>query len=153
MAMNGEDAMSDTLRALVDLLSQDLPVERILARVGPVARDPGAPMPLELRPKLPGVRAAKLARYPESEVPYALDLELDKDWGLTAAALKRMFGGYNQALTGRGQPRELLFYPPAGNAPWRVVLIAQLAPEGDSLDASHISAITLRRDAATGGAP
>ena len=152
--MNGQHAMSALLLDLVSLLSREpLGVEDIVARVGPVVHDPGGLMPIELRPNLPGVRSARLGRYPDSGLPYLLDFALDTDAPPTAGTLKGLFGDYDRALTDRGQPRTLLFYPPAGTTSWRVVLIAQLASSTDDLDAATVSAIAFRRDPVAANMP
>lgn len=139
--------MNDLIRELVLFLSRDtLTVEDVAARVGSVARDPGVPMPLELRPVMAGVRSARLSRYPDSGLPYVLTLEPAPDARPTAAALKAALGDYRRAHTGRSRPIEVMFYPPAAGAHWTVVVIAELLPEGDSLDEASVTTLALRRD-------
>jgi hypothetical protein len=154
VAVSNEQAMNALLRDLADLLTHEpLGVDDVVARVGPVVRDPGAPMAIELGPTLPGIGAARLARYPDSGEPYMLDLVLDRNARLTVATLKALFGEYDRALTDRLRPPELLFHLPAGTARWRVVLIAQLAPGAGSLDAAPVSVVAFRRDPIPAGAP
>lgn len=139
--------MNDLLRELMLLLSQDtLTVEDVIARVGPVAHDPGVPMPLELRSTLDGVRSARLSRYPDSGLPYVLTLELAPDAQPTVATLKADFGDYHRAHTDRGKPIEVMFYPPAMGTRWQVAVIARLAPIEGSLDDAKVTTLALRRD-------
>lgn len=139
--------MNDLIRELVLFLSRDaLTVEDIADRVGPVARDPGVPMPLELRPVLAGVRSARLSRYPESGLPYVLTIEPAPVARPTAATLKAAFGDYRRSLTDLGRPIEVIFYPPAAGAHWKVAVIAELLPRGDSLDDASVTTLALRRD-------
>lgn len=145
--ITGDHAMVDMVRELVDFLSQEpLTIDDVIARVGTLVRDPGVPMPIELRPTLVGVRSAKLARYPDSGLPYTLMLEPDSDARPTAAELKTVIGDYHQTLTHSGRPVELVFYPPAGGSPWRVVVLAQLAETDGAIEAVPIDSITFRRD-------
>lgn len=152
--MNDQHAMSALVLDLIDLLSREpLGVDDIVARVGPVVQDSGNPMPIELQPNLPGIRAARLGRYPDSGLPYLLNFTLDTDARPTVETLKGLFGDYDRALTDRGHPRTLVFHPPAGTTPWRVVLIAQLASSTDNLDAASVSEIAFRRDPMTANMP
>jgi hypothetical protein len=141
--------MIDLIRDLIHFLSQDpLTVEDVIARVGPVVHDPGGLMPMELRPILPGLRSARLARYPNSGLPYVLDLALAPEAQPTAAALKVVFGDYHRARTDRGRQPEVLFYPPALGSCWKVVVIVELALGVDALDDAPVTRVALRRDPA-----
>lgn len=142
--------VTDLIRDLVHFLSQDpLTVEDVAARVGPVKHDPGGLMPIEIHPILTGLRSVRLMRYPNSGLPYMLDLDLMPDARLTAAALKVVFGDYHRARTDRGRPSEILFYPPATGPRWKVVVIAELGPVVDELDEAPVTSIALRRDPAS----
>jgi hypothetical protein len=104
--------MIDLIRQLHQfLLTDPLSIEDVIARVGPVANDPGGLMPIELEPVLPGVRAANLARNPANGLPYVLTIEPAADAQLTAADLRTAFGDYVRVLTDRGQPPEIIIYP------------------------------------------
>lgn len=139
--------MNELIRDLISFLSQDtLTVEDVVARIGPVTNDPGIPMSLEMRPTLVGVRSARLARYPDSGVPYLLTLEFAPDARPTVAELKATFGDYHRARTGRGRPISVIFYPPAIGTHWQVALIAELLSKGDDLDPVPVTTLALRRD-------
>ena len=136
--------MIDHVRDLVRFLAQDLTVEQIAARVGAVDRDPGVPLPIELRPTGSELRAASLSRYPETGKPFALELELAAP--VTVASLQGAFGAYREGRTDRGQPREILFYPAEAGTPWKVVVIAQLPPGASPIADGAASVVILRRD-------
>lgn len=139
--------MIDQLQQLIRFLSQDpLSVADVVARVGPVVSDPGIPQQAELKPSLPGVRAARLGRYPDDGLPYLLVLDLADGARPTAATLRTAFGDYKRARTDRGQPAQVLFYPPAAGPRWRVVLLADLGPIEGSLDEAQVTRLSLRRD-------
>jgi hypothetical protein len=151
--VNNVQTVVDVIFDMVGFLSQDpLTVENISARVGPVVRDPGGPMSMELRPISPDLQAAHLARYPESGSPYVLDLDIVPGARPTVSALMARFGKYHRALTDRGRPRELLFYPPPGRR-WRVVLIAELDSSAADIEDARVSAIALRRDSVSPNTP
>jgi hypothetical protein len=142
-------AMTDLVTDLVRFLSQDaLTVEDVAGFVGPVVDDPGAPLPAELDPVLPGVRAARLARYPDSGTPFVLTIEPDAASPTTPRALRPTLGEFERALTRRETPTQVLFAPSAG-ARWAVVVIARLASEGGDLDDAPITSIAFRRDPVT----
>jgi hypothetical protein len=145
--MNREHPIIELVGDLIHFLSKDqLTVEEVSARIGPVVHDPGGLMPIELRPHLPGLDAARLARYPDSGWPYVLDLELALNARPAAAALKTLLGDYQRALTDRGLPSELLFYAPTEGAHWQIVVVAQLEPAFEDLDTAAITRIAFRRD-------
>ena len=135
--------MTQLLRDLVALLSKDIALDDITARLGPVARDPGVPMPAELTSRDPAVRRVAVGRYPSTGKPYTVEIELASP--VSVAALVAGFGAYRQGRSDRGMPREIAF-PPAGIGPWKVVIVAQL-PAGASPIADGVtSTVTLRRD-------
>ena len=138
---------SEMIRDLVPFLSQDrLTVEDVTGRVGPVAQDPGGLMSIELDPVISGLETARLARYPDSGLPYLLELEFSPDSRPTVASLKPFLGDYRQARTDRGRPLEVMFYPPAGGSRWNVVVIGTV-PEGTGrLDDAPVTNVALRRD-------
>lgn len=147
MAMNRENPIIELVGDLIHFLSKDrLTVEEVSARIGAVVRDPGGLMPIELRPHLAGLDAARLARYPDSGWPYVLDLELASNARPTAAALKTLLGDYQRALTDRTMPSELLFYPPTKGSHWQIVVVAQLEPAFEDLDTAPVTRIAFRRD-------
>jgi hypothetical protein len=138
--------MIDLIQELVRFLSQDLlGVEDVIRRLGPVVDDPGDPMPIELRPVLPGVDAAYLNRYPDNGLPYALTIELAPDARLTSAELVRAFGDYKRLRTDRGHPPEIIFYPPAVGSQWKIAVIAGLQT-ATAPDPQLVTSLSLRRD-------
>lgn len=145
--VTGDHAMIDLIRELIHFLSQDmLTIEDVVARIGPVAHDPGVPMPIDLDSVDAGVHSARLSRYPGSGLPYVLTLEPKLNARPTVAALKSVLGDYGQALTGRGRPIEVVFSPPAAGACWKVVVIAELAPNVAWLENAAVTRVALRRD-------
>jgi hypothetical protein len=142
-------AMIDLARDLHRFLSQDpLTIADIATRVGPITSDPGVPMEIQLSPVIPGVSAARLARYPDSGLPFTLTLEPTPDARPTAAALRGTFGEGRRGLTDRGRPPELQFDPPAAGPRWHVVVIAELDGLGGAagIDAARAIRIVFRRD-------
>lgn len=139
----GDHAMIQLISDLVALLSKDIAIDDITGRLGPVAHDPGVPMPAELTPRDPAVRRAAVGRYPETGKPYTVEIELVSP--VPVAALVAAFGAYRQARTDRGLPREI-YFPPAGQGPWKVVVAAQLPPGTSPIDDGAAGVVTLRRD-------
>lgn len=135
--------MIEWIHDLVALLSSEISIDDITGRLGPVARDPGIPMPVELTPHDPAVRRIEVGRYPDSGTPYTLELELGSP--VPVDALVAALGPYRQSRTDRGRPREIVF-PPAGRGPWQVVVVAQLPPGVSPIASDSITIVTLRRD-------
>lgn len=145
--VTGDHAMIDLIRDLIPLLSQEmLTIEDVVARIGPVAHDPGVPMPIDLDSVDASVHSARLSRYPDSGLPYVLTLEPKPNVRPTVAALKSMLGDYRQALTDRGRPIEVVFLPSTAGACWKVVVVAELAPNVASLESAAVTRVALRRD-------
>src|ERR1700716_1234834 len=85
---NETQSMIHLVRELITLLSRDaLGVEEIAARIGPVIRDPGISMALEMQPAA-GMRSARLSRDPETGIPYVLTIEPEPGVRPTVAELK-----------------------------------------------------------------
>jgi hypothetical protein len=146
--VTGGPATTGLIRDIVNFLSRDsLTVEDVTARIGRVTNDPGGLIPIEVQPVLPGVHAARVARYPDSGLPYMLDLDLAPGARPTVAALKGLLGDYRRARTDWDQPRQLLFYPPAEGTRWGIVVIARLEPAADDVADGRIASISFRRDA------
>lgn len=135
--------MIDLIRDLVALLSREISIDDITARLGPVARDPGVPMPIELSPHNAALRAVHVGRYPDTGKPFTVELELATPVRVTALAAA--FGDYQQGLTDRGMPREIAFAP-AKPGPWKVVVVAQLPAGASPIADATAHTITLRRD-------
>jgi hypothetical protein len=134
------------VRDLVHLLSRDpLSVEDVVMFVGSVTHDPGVPMPVELRPSLPGVRSASLARYADSGLPYLLTVSFPPEDRPAPAELRAMLGDGRRSITGRGMPAELVFHAPPQGSGWRIAVIASLA--GRETGSSPVASLTFRRDA------
>jgi len=142
-ALAGDQAMTQFIRDLVALLSKEVALDDIVGRLGPIARDPGAPMPAELTPNDPAVRRVEVGRYPETGKPYTVELELASP--VSVAALVAAFGAYREGRTDRGMPREIVF-PPAGTGTWKIVIVAQLPPGASPIADGVTSTVTLRRD-------
>ena len=139
--------MIELVRDLIVLLEREsLTVQEVVSRVGAVTEDGGAPLPMVLRSRLTGVRAAKLARYPDSGLPYTLELRLAPAAQPTVAALKVGLGEYQRAPTDMGRPREIVFRPAGAGATWRVAVVAELSASPVEIDRSKAAVITLRRD-------
>jgi len=135
--------MIQLIHELVALLSNEIALDDITGRLGPVARDPGVPLPAELAPRDPAVRRVEVGRYPDGGKPYTVELELASP--VPVAALVAAFGAYRQGRTDRGMPREILF-PAAGAGPWQVVIVAQLPPGASPIADGETRTVTLRRD-------
>jgi hypothetical protein len=144
--INGDYAMIALVQDLVSLLSRNpLTIEDVTDRVGPVGHDPGGLMPIELRPVLAGVRAASLARDPDSGLPYLLTLELAPGTQLTVAMLRQAFGDYQRLRTDRGHPPQIVFSPPGGTQ-WKVALIADLQSAAAAFDDQSVTSLSLLRE-------
>lgn len=128
---------------LVAVLSNEITLDDIAGRLGPVARDPGVPLPAELAPREPAVRRVEVGRYPDGGKPYTVELELASP--VPVAALVAAFGAYRQSRTDRGTPREIVF-PATGSGPWHVIIVAQLPPGASPIADDATSTVTLRRD-------
>jgi hypothetical protein len=142
-AIAGDPTMIQLIHDLVALLSNEVTLDDITGRLGPVSHDPGVPMPAELAPRDPAMRRVEIGRYPDGGKPYTVELELASP--VAVAALVAAFGAYRQSRTDRGMPREIVFTA-AGTGPWHVVIVAQLPPGASPIAAGTTSAITLRRD-------
>src|SRR5207302_7594102 len=114
--------------------SGEVGVAEISARVGPAIKDKAPPLGLELRPRLKGVKAARLSRSKGGE-PFALELTLEAAARPTVAALRERFGAYEEAPARLEQPRSVLFNPPPA-ARWKVVVIAELESRGGTVQDS-----------------
>jgi hypothetical protein len=145
--MSREDLMIGVIRDMFHFLSQsDLTLEDVSKRVGPIAHDPGGRMPLELRSILPGVSAASLARYPNSNLPYILDLTPAPDARPTAAKLKTFLGKYRRARTDMGRPWKLVFHPSVDEESCAIAVIADLELGAPDLESAPITRVAFRRD-------
>jgi hypothetical protein len=142
-ALAGTQTMIQLIHDLVALLSNEIALDDITGRLGPVAHDPGVPMSAELTPRDPAVRRVEVGRYPDGGKPYTVELELASP--VPVAALVAAFGAYRQSRTDRGMPREIVF-PAAGAGPWQVVIVAQLPAGASPIADDATSAVTLRRD-------
>ncbi len=137
------ESISEIIRFLAD---DALTIEAIAARLGPVARDPGGLMPLELQPRMPGVRAIKVARYPDSAVPYLVEIEPEEPARPALGSLRSELGEFHRLRTDIGRPVELAFRPRSEGTGWAVVVIARLATSDEPLDTAPVMRITFRRD-------
>jgi hypothetical protein len=143
-------ALTDLIGEMVRTLSRDgLTFEDVAAIVGPVAQDPGVPASATLQTVLPGVRAAKLSRYPDSGLPYVLTLEPDPASRPTPDALTSILGDYRRAPTDRGMLPKVVFAPEPSAPRWNVVVIAQLGTASAAFGQAPITSISFRRDPIT----
>jgi len=142
-ALAGDHTMIQLIHDLVALLSNEIALDDITGRLGPVTRDPGVPLPAELAPRDPAVRRVEVGRYPDGGKPYTVELELTSP--VPVAALVAAFGAYRQGRSDRGMPREILF-PAAGAGPWQVVIVAQLPAGTSPIADGETRTVTLRRD-------
>jgi len=142
---NEAQSMINLIRELIILLSQDtLGVEDIAARIGPVIRNPGISMALEMQPAA-GMRSARLSRDPETGIPYVLTIEPEPDVRPAVAELKAAFGDYRRARTSFEQPATIVFYPAMAGS-WAVAVIVELEPSVDPVEDRSVERIRLRRD-------
>jgi hypothetical protein len=145
--MSREAVMIGVVRELFAFLSQKhITLQDVSNRVGSIAHDPGGLVPLELHSTLPGVRAATMARYPDSDLPYTLDLTPAADARPTAGKLKSFLGDYHRARTDMGRPWRLVFHPPSTEESCRVVVIALLESGAPDVDKAPIIRVAFRRD-------
>jgi len=136
----------DLIREVVPLLSRDtLGVEDVTARIGPVIRDPGIPMPLEMQPPI-GMRSASLSRYPDTGIPYVLTIVPEPEGRPTVAELKAILGDYRRALTDRGQAATMVFSPAMVTPRWSVAVIVKLERSDGPVETRSVTTIALRRD-------
>src|SRR5437868_4622790 len=72
----GDHTMIQLIHELIALLSNEVTIDDITRRLGPVAHDPGVPIPAELAPRDPALRRVEVGRYPDGGKPYTVELEL-----------------------------------------------------------------------------
>jgi hypothetical protein len=141
----GDHPMLALLPELVGFLSREpLTVADVVAKIGPIRRDPGVPLDIELAPSVPGVRAARLSRYPDTGKPYLLELDLASP--IPVAALRTVFGEPRQARTDRGLPRAVIFSPPGTEPHWTVAVIAEIPAGTTPIEGESAKTVALRRD-------
>jgi hypothetical protein len=123
-----------------------LTVADVALHIGPVTADHGDLMPLDLRPIVPGVKAAQLWRYPDTGLPYLLKLEPTADSAPRVSELKASLGKPKRARTDLEAPPAVLFRPAMPEGSWTVIVITELEPGGDELEEATVRSIALRRD-------
>jgi len=138
--------MIELIRQLVQLLSRDISVPDVINEVGSVWNDPGGLLPIELEPTVPGVRSVSLSRDIDSGMPYVLTIEPTSETSLTPNELEQVFGSFKRLRTDRGQPPEIIFYPPKTESPWHVVIVATLESVVEPLNEQQVTSVSLRRD-------
>jgi len=138
--------MIELIRQLVQLLSRDISVPDVINEVGSVRNDPGGLLPIELEPTVPGVRSVSLSRDIDSGMPYVLTIEPTSETSLTPNELEQVFGSFKRLRTDRGQPPEIIFYPPKTESPWHVVIVATLESVVEPLNEQQVTSVSLRRD-------
>jgi len=138
---------------LVRLFARDgLTVDDVVGAIGPIERDPGVPMPIVLQPGAGGIHAASLARYPDSRLPYLLNLELAEGARPTVGDLARTFGAFVVLPRDRGMPVWIRFAPAAPPSHWTVTINAPVAGSAVPDDDDVVPAIVLQREPATASA-
>jgi hypothetical protein len=146
-AMKTEQGITDFLSGLVVFLSQGhLRTNDVCGRIGSVSNDPGGLVSMRLRTSIPGLSAVTLARYPDSDVPYLLEMELVEEGRPTLAELTTLLGEYHRSLIRDGLPSEVIFYPFSEDKPWQVGVIAQLESSSPPSASARVNRISLRRD-------
>ncbi|HEY7028056.1 MAG TPA: hypothetical protein VH438_10645 [Gemmatimonadales bacterium] len=139
---------AEIVRDLARFLSQDsLTVDDVARHVGPVIHDPGEYMSAELDPVISGLATARLARLPNTDVPYLLELGFDQESRPTVGSLKAMFGDYRHVLTDRERPREIQFDVPDTGRGWHTVVIVNTPADSRVLEEAPVIKVALRRDA------
>ena len=138
------------LSDLVRLFARDgLTVDDVVRTIGPITQDPGVPMPMELQPTTHGVRAAALARYPDTLLPYLLILDFDGGEQPTVGELSSAFGSFGVLPRDRGMPTSLRFEPILPPTRWTVALVATLAGQSAPKDGDEASRVVLQRERAS----
>ncbi len=148
----GSDAdFTGLLRRLADYLAGDVTPDDIAERLGGWATDEtdeASLVPTEIRISSPYLRRAGIARYPGSDVPYAVTLVPTDDAQPTVADLRSTFG---QPLAGAyhlDHPLELQFTTNAGGD-WGIVLVVRAERRGPELEDAVVTRVLLRRDRRT----
>ncbi len=138
---------------LTDFLSADVTLDQIAARVGAWA--PGHPgdsqtlVPAELVASSPYVARSGVARFPDSEVAYAVTLvPMDRARPLVAA-MRTAFGEPRVGTAGPDMPTELQFAPMGSSSGWRIIILAWALKRGPDLDRAVLTHLVLRRDRLT----
>jgi hypothetical protein len=138
---------------LTDYLSTDVTLDEIAARVGAWA--PGEPgdrqtlVPAELRASSPYVARAGVARFPDSDVAYAVTIVPTDDARPAVAAMRATYGEPRVRAGGPDTPTELQFPPAQSHRGWRIVMLAWALRRGPDLDDAVLTQLLLRRDRVT----
>lgn len=138
------------LADLARLFARDgLTVDDVVRAIGPIERDPGVPMPIVLHPSAGGIHAASLARYPDSLLPYLLNLELAEGARPTVGDLTRTFGAFVVLPRDRGMPAWIRFAPAAPPSRWTVTINALVAGSAAPAGDDEVPAVVLQREPAS----
>lgn len=138
---------------LTDYLSADVTLDQIATRIGAWA--PGRPsdtqtlVPAELQASSRYVSRASVARFPDSEVAYAVTLVPIDDARPRVAAMRTAFGEPRVGTAGPDMPTELQFAPAVSSSDWRIVILAWTLRRGPDLDEAVVTHLLLRRDRVT----
>ena len=90
-------SLPGVLLQLIELLAQDdLTVADVVARVGPIARDPGPPLDVELAPVSPELVSATVTRHRQSGAPYLLNIEPAMHERSTLGEWSAVLGSYQR---------------------------------------------------------
>ena len=146
----GSKALTMTTEFLQELgafFARDpLSVQDVIERIGSASADPGIPMAIELRPRIPGIGAAKLWRYPETGSPYLLRLELAAGEPLVVRNVAARFGPYDRSATGPETIPAIVFRRAIGGDRWSVKVLAEYSAGTLPLDDAALISVSLRRD-------
>ena len=135
------------LLQLIELLAQDdLTVADVAARVGPIARDPGPPLDLELAPVSQELVAATLTRHRKSGAPYLLNIEPATHARSTLREWSAVLGPYRRLRSDLGQPRSVIFDRRRRATRCEVAVIAELDGSGADENQALVTRLHLRRD-------
>ena len=134
---------------LAGFLSADVTLDQIAAHLGGWApeqpSDTPTLVPAELRPSSPYVARASVARFPDSEVAYAVTLVPIDAARPSVAAMRTAFGEPRVGIAGPDMPTELQFAPAASKGDWHIVLVAWAQRRGPHLDEAVLTRLLLRR--------
>lgn len=103
-------------------------------------------VPAEVQTVSPYVARAGVARFPDSEVPYAVTLVPIDEARPTVAAMRTAFGEPRVGAAGPDLPTELQFVPAGSSGVWRIVIVAWAQRRGPDLHDAVVAQLLLRRD-------
>ncbi len=149
--------LTDILQLIADLISflskNSLHADEVVAKLGRAGNDPGYPMPIEIISFLPEVESAWLARYQETDIPYVLSLRFAEEVKITPADLTTLLGKFEQIMTNKEGPQEIIYYRGEKETSWEIAVIAEIDKNSGAIETSRINNIRFRRDHAENESP